>query len=314
MHRFCHLVVSLFAILSFSSCVLRPFSVLSQDEMVDIVFDLQKAQSTIDVMVPFAYRSEKQEYFNSVFEKHDITREQFEHSVQWYSQNPKLYQKIYEEVQVRAKDLQTRVEEYEFHPEASPNAKDGVLVSSDSVVVDTVDIWRWRAEMLLSRKDAYGISRDSVMFSYIAESDLFVDNVRLQWHFLMRNASLRCDTAEAFLAAIYNDSRRDTIRCQVLVDSITRHYHFYYKIKTDATLLRIDFCFNDQVRMMDSVAVDSIRLYRFAEDGNNQLQPRLSKIIQESRDSCYRYLSNSISLYRRNLPFRMPNGEILKKK
>ena len=56
----------------------RPWGVLSHDEMVEVVLDVHIAEASIRILDSSAKRIERQEYYNVVFDKHHITKEQFD--------------------------------------------------------------------------------------------------------------------------------------------------------------------------------------------------------------------------------------------
>ena len=81
---------------------MRPWGVLSQDDMVAVLLDVHIAEAAMKVVDTSAKRIEKQEYYNTVFEKHRTTKEQFDKSLDWYARHPKLLAKIYDEVKIEA--------------------------------------------------------------------------------------------------------------------------------------------------------------------------------------------------------------------
>ena len=70
-------VLYILLLILLSGCV-RPWGVLSQDEMVAVLLDVHIAEAAMKVVDGSAKRVEKQEYYNVVFEKHHTTKEQFE--------------------------------------------------------------------------------------------------------------------------------------------------------------------------------------------------------------------------------------------
>ena len=109
-----------------SGCGMRPLGILSYNKMVDILLDVHIAESAMKILDPTARRIEKQEYYNTVFEKYDTTKEQFDKSLDWYSRRPKTLIAIYDDVRIKAEALQARVEAYEFHPDMMPTHADSL--------------------------------------------------------------------------------------------------------------------------------------------------------------------------------------------
>ena len=61
---------------------MRPWGVLSQDDMVAVLLDVHIAEAAMKVVDTSAKRIEKQEYYNTVFEKHRTTKEQFDKEIE----------------------------------------------------------------------------------------------------------------------------------------------------------------------------------------------------------------------------------------
>ena len=105
-------VLYILLLILLSGCV-RPWGVLSQDEMVAVLLDVHVAEAAMKVVDGSAKRIEKQEYYNAVFVKHNTTKEQFEKSLDWYAHHPKVLVEIYDDVKKEAEHLQERVEAYD---------------------------------------------------------------------------------------------------------------------------------------------------------------------------------------------------------
>ncbi|MFW5975068.1 MAG: DUF4296 domain-containing protein [Bacteroidota bacterium] len=78
----------------------RPEVVLSESEMVEVMVDVHLAEAVLT-----RKRGENQEvedlsdkYYDEVFDKHNITKKQFDTSFSYYQQNLSNLQRIYEQV------------------------------------------------------------------------------------------------------------------------------------------------------------------------------------------------------------------------
>ena len=91
--------IKLFLILSFIllvvSCNMKPFNVMNKEKMADVLFDIHMTEASISVHDNGFRRLEKQTYYESVFKKYGINKEEFDKSVAWYSNNPKKYDEVY---------------------------------------------------------------------------------------------------------------------------------------------------------------------------------------------------------------------------
>ena len=74
------------------------FVVIPQDTMAIVLADLHIADATLNVMMNTEKFSEIDDYYFSVLKKHDISRARFDSSVTFYSRQPELYGKVYEDV------------------------------------------------------------------------------------------------------------------------------------------------------------------------------------------------------------------------
>lgn len=79
----------------------RPRGVLSQQQMVDIAFDLHKAEA---VASHYGYYSSEEDLSHlnyNVLARHGVTQAVWDSSMVWYTAHPKRYQKIYPKVMER---------------------------------------------------------------------------------------------------------------------------------------------------------------------------------------------------------------------
>ncbi|HQO48612.1 MAG TPA: DUF4296 domain-containing protein, partial [Paludibacteraceae bacterium] len=68
---------------------------LSEKEMTDVLVDLHLTTAAVNIRVPIEQKAIRQQYINAVFEKHGLTREEFETSLDWYTKNSKQLSAIY---------------------------------------------------------------------------------------------------------------------------------------------------------------------------------------------------------------------------
>ncbi len=79
----------------------KPFNVLSEKEMTDVLVDLHLTTAAVNIRVPIEQKAIRQQYINAVFEKHGLTREEFETSLDWYTKNSKQLSAIYDAVELQ---------------------------------------------------------------------------------------------------------------------------------------------------------------------------------------------------------------------
>ena len=272
MKRICTYILLL---LLLSGCSMRPWGVLSQDDMVAVLLDVHIAEAAMKVVDTSAKRIEKQEYYNTVFEKHHTTKEQFDKSLDWYARHPKLLAKIYDEVKIEAERLQERVEAYEFHPDEKPTKKDSIA---------TFDLWHWERERLLTLGEDSIIPIDSLHFS-ITDSNYFYKSESLQLYLKMRVYASDTVLFTTRVIYHYSDSLVDTLQYESLADSICRRYRFTQIIPSSRNIDSLFIEFVDSIRTIESVEIDSVELNRVY---NKFLYPMNSDIrskIRQANDS-----------------------------
>lgn len=91
--------ILLFAIIITAGCTVRPSEILSAGDMRKILSDLHKAESIANA-ANFTYQEKDKEEFcyQFVLEKHQITQAEFDSSLVWYTNNPSMFERIYERV------------------------------------------------------------------------------------------------------------------------------------------------------------------------------------------------------------------------
>lgn len=271
-------VLYIFLIVIFVGCGVRPWGVLSQKEMVAVLLDVHMAESAMKVLDSGAKRIEKQEYYNLVFEKHNITKEQFDKSIDWYSRKHKVLMAIYEEVRNEAERLQDRVDNYEFHPDAKPSHEDSIAI---------IDLWHWERERLLSLDEDSVLSVDELHFS-ILDTNYFYKSEELNFYLKMRVYAPDTTSFTTRLICHFSDSSVDTLQYVSLADSVCRRYRFSQKISKYRDLDSLFIEFIDSVRTIEYIKIDSVELNRVYNRYLYPLKNEARKELTEANDSIKR--------------------------
>lgn len=111
--------------------VRRPSDVMSPKEMERILYDYHLAQAEI-MNLPRDQRYKRDAYLNWVFQKNNITREEFETSLVWYTRYPKEMAEVYKKMNLRIAD------DYQYAADMVARAKKG---SVDVLPGDSIDLW-----------------------------------------------------------------------------------------------------------------------------------------------------------------------------
>lgn len=160
----------IFAILTlvfclFSGCrVNRPDGVMSPKDMEDYLYDYHLAQTIVqDLDVNERYKSNL--YFNWVYDKNGITKEQVEKSLVWYTRYPKELSKVYDKLSARIEKERTRSTSLLEKVEKKPFS----MLSGDSV-----DLWYLRRTAILIASEYM----NKITFNIVTDSTFYYgDNI-----------------------------------------------------------------------------------------------------------------------------------------
>ena len=92
-------ILTSFACNSSAPEVIIPPEVMSKDSMVSILVDVHLLEATIDLGIMQGAIDPKQaDKYYPVFKKHNITRQQYDKNLLFYSSHPELLDQIYDKV------------------------------------------------------------------------------------------------------------------------------------------------------------------------------------------------------------------------
>jgi len=76
-----------------------PRGVMSPEEMENILYDLHRAEGILQVSgYTFGHDDLMNDTYQNILEKHGVTQAVFDTSIVWYTNNPKIFNKIYPRV------------------------------------------------------------------------------------------------------------------------------------------------------------------------------------------------------------------------
>lgn len=89
-----------------------PEGILSEAKMISLLTDIQLIEGAVSkkMIDRAANKKESSRYYRKAFEKHGITRDQFDESINFYTENPKDMQEIYEKVLVELSKIKADLE------------------------------------------------------------------------------------------------------------------------------------------------------------------------------------------------------------
>src|SRR4051812_15475667 len=103
----------LFAVVSGVSCAKNkariPDDILPMQQMAWVLVDVHLVEAFKDVSMPDdKSKYTTQQYYTYVFNRHHVTKYQFENSLDYYKSNPELMEEIYTEVINKLNELQAK--------------------------------------------------------------------------------------------------------------------------------------------------------------------------------------------------------------
>ena len=123
-----------------TSCGRVPKDILTQQKMRVVLYDMQLAEALIESNpADFGTNNERQDVYNAVFAKHNITQSELDSSMIWYGKNMDLYIRIYDLV---IKDIN---DSFESLGEIKPSP-----LSVDVSAKDSIDIWMLKQSFTFS--------------------------------------------------------------------------------------------------------------------------------------------------------------------
>ncbi len=135
-------IIYILLLLFISACE-RPGGVLSKSEMEQVLFDYHIAQAMVG-QLPAEERYKAEMYMNAVYEKHDITKADFDTSIVWYNRHAEDLEDIYDNLHYRF-----TVMNEELQLKSGRND----MITIFSANGDTVNIWNGTQLILLRNKD-----------------------------------------------------------------------------------------------------------------------------------------------------------------
>lgn len=141
-HSMYALLPIIVACLLTTACQNRPRNVISRSKMENVLHDYHLAQGIIAVL-PDSESYKQDKIIEAVFEKHNITKADFDSSMIWYNRNAKELSKIYE-------NLRDRFEEENKEMQLKQGSNN--MVAAIGLEGDTTNIWNGNKLFLLRNK------------------------------------------------------------------------------------------------------------------------------------------------------------------
>lgn len=166
----------------FSCRVEMPEYVIPPDKMGNVLYDYHMVQS---MSVEYASDSYKEKlFFDYVFKKHNVTKQEFDSSLVWYNRYPKHMFKIYSELEERLE------KEVELMGDAKGMLDEGVSLNVAFLATDTAELWTSATNKMLLATPLHS----SLSFSFETSDTAFVPGDSLSFEFYASFMPGRCDS------------------------------------------------------------------------------------------------------------------------
>ena len=139
--RFC-IQLLLVATLLVSCEVKMPEDVIPQGKMEALLYDYHLAQSMSSEYTSGDYKEKL--FFSYMFSRHDVTKEQFDRSMEWYNRYPRHLQRIYTNLEKR---LEAEVDKMSMNGGVM---EAGVNLEAAYLAADTAELWTGSRNRILS--------------------------------------------------------------------------------------------------------------------------------------------------------------------
>ena len=237
------------ALLLLTACEV-PLGIASRKEMAQILADVHLAEATVGQKYAYNDHSTKRAYFESVFAKHGITRDEFNESLEWYARHPRIFAEVYADAVDILEAKHADVDNYKFHPEANPEFRH---------VIDSLNIWL-RPQSLQTTATRH----DSLRFE-LTDSTLFGMGEKYIWQFRQR-AERDSTTPAAYLKLVvdYESSAADSIVYRLSDSTATYAYRVHLQTNDSLKISKLRGVFFDTGSdTVPSITIDSVRLWRY---------------------------------------------------
>lgn len=244
-----------------SGCNQRPDGVLSESEMVEVLTEEHILEGVLRTQNIISQDTTSY-YYNSLLEKHQITRAQFDSSLVWYTKHPKVFRNIYISVTKNLSELDQEVKEGKFHPNYLEDLKN-------------------TKEELWVKNQQYHFTQDSnrttLPFEIINSEMIYGDRYVLRFYQQIAPAD-SSENQHILLKINYEDGKSDSVICSSHHDGLTRRFKIILPAKRKKQIhsLSGSLLGSTQFKGKFNVRIDSISLTRVY---NAQIQDSLRALV-----------------------------------
>ncbi|MCQ2332876.1 MAG: DUF4296 domain-containing protein [Paludibacteraceae bacterium] len=195
---------------------------VAKEEMTDILLEIYRTDACLQFKGYGDNDSVKAQYYESVYRKHDITKEEFESALKWYADHPREMVVVYRNLSMKSDEYLKRVENYEFKPEAKPEINDSI---------DSLNIWYLSPSFKWNRTDDKQKVDDEHFHGVWDNRKYFAGCLKLVLSAKMRFYSESGDSVTTRMIVNYSKSKAsDTLEYRCKADSVARTYNVWKRM------------------------------------------------------------------------------------
>ena len=244
------------------ACDNTPTGVISKGKMEDILFDFHIAQSMIYDLDPNEQEDKSQEYIDAVFRKYDVTQEQFDSSLVWYSRHTSEYHDIYKNIKDRYENLNSELQILNGN-------KDMMAVFSTGG--DTTNIWGAQKLIVLRNndllnKESFTIKADTSFHK--ADSYILMCKANL----ILESKNERKEYISIGMSIKYKDGTTIGKVCQTSTTNESMQLTLHSNDSVEIEKITGFFYFNGSNTYRSTAFIDDIQLFRMHQHPKTEIQ------------------------------------------
>lgn len=228
----------------------RPSDILPPDKMEAFLYDFHVAKALGDD-AEYSERYKRSVYVDYVYNKHHISKEEFDHSMSWYTRNLSELVKIYDKINLRLGEDKGEIDQLVAWQYDTPM----VSISGDSV-----DVWAWHQIYRLTGTPL----NNTISFTLPVDSN-FYDGDKLEWNVRVNyQDSVELDSLTTAVMQLAMHFTNDSLL--VRTEAIQTSGMKSLALQSDSlwTLKNVKgFIYYPPQRVQKRLLIDSVSLYRF---------------------------------------------------
>lgn len=268
-------ILSLFVALTLlTACNSKP--PLSVNQMVNLLFDIYRFDATLSQLDYPISENQKIQYYNSIFAKHNTTKEEYDEALKWYAAHPAEWTMVYDRLEQKGIEYAELVQNREL-PELK-NRKQTIQTT------DTFDMWTSRENMYWYDDLVCDIDTQRIA-STRDGSRYFVGTQRLELTCRMRGVSKEgIENVHTQIVLHYMRRDCDTFAVDVPCDSLWHRVRISTgRLKGNVSQLDLKVIDKSMLPKLSSFEYENLTLLNIYDKRKEHVEPGLIDDIRYSR-------------------------------